>query len=41
MGRLGFGHFTLYGSYAITPLFKEGNGPDINPLTVGLNLSGL
>jgi hypothetical protein len=41
MARLGFGHFTLYGTYAITPLFKEGNGPEINPLTVGLNLSGL
>jgi Outer membrane protein beta-barrel domain len=41
MARLGFGHFTAFGTYAITPLFKEGNGPDINPLTVGLPLSGL
>ena len=41
MARLGFGHFTLFGTYAITPLFKDGNGPKINPLTVGLNLSGL
>jgi hypothetical protein len=41
MGRIGFGHFTIFGAYAITPLFKEGNGPEINPLTIGLNLSGL
>jgi len=41
MARLGNGHFSLFGSYAVTPLFKEGNGPEINPLTVGLNLSGL
>ena len=40
-GRIGFGHFSLHGSYAITPLFKEGTGPEVRPLTVGLTLSGL
>ncbi|MFN2438655.1 MAG: outer membrane beta-barrel protein [Chitinophagaceae bacterium] len=39
--RLGYGHFSLFGSYQITTLFKEGLGPDIRPLTVGLTLSGL
>jgi hypothetical protein len=39
--RFGLGHFTLFGAYAITPLIKEGAGPSIRPLTVGLNLSGL
>lgn len=41
MGRIGYGHFTLFASYAVTPLFKEGNGPKVRPLTIGLTLSGL
>ena len=39
--RLGYGHFSLFGSYQITTLFKEGEGPAVRPLTVGLTLSGL
>lgn len=39
--RLGFGHFTLFGSYQVTPLLNEGMGPKINPVSVGLTLSGL
>lgn len=39
--RIGFGHFSLFGSYQITPLFKEGVAPVIRPYTVGLTLSGL
>jgi hypothetical protein len=39
--RIGFGHFTLFGSYALTPLFKEGVAPVIRPYTVGVTLSGL
>lgn len=39
--RIGWGHFTVYGSYQITNLFKEGVAPVINPFTVGLTLSGL
>ena len=41
MGRIGFGNFTLFTSYAITPVFKEGVGPQVRPLTIGLTLSGL
>lgn len=41
MGRVGIGHFSVFASYAITPLFKEGEGPVARPLTVGLTLSGL
>lgn len=41
MARAGYGHFTLFATYAITPLFKEGLGPNIRPLTFGLTLSGL
>jgi hypothetical protein len=40
-GRVGYGPFSLFASYGITPLFKEGLGPAVRPLTVGLTLSGL
>ena len=39
--RIGYGHFTLYGSYQITTLFKDGAGPDVRPYSIGLTLSGL
>ncbi len=39
--RIGYGHFSLFGSYQLTPLFKEGQAPTIRPLTIGLTLSGL
>jgi hypothetical protein len=39
--RLGYSSFTLFGSYAVTPMFKEGLAPDIRPITVGITLSGL
>ena len=40
-GRIGYGHFSVFGSYALTPVFKEGVGPKMNSLSVGLTLSGL
>lgn len=40
-GRLGYGHFSVFGSYALTPLFKEGAGPKVQPMSIGLTLSGL
>jgi hypothetical protein len=39
--RIGIGNFTLYGAYQITSLFKEGQGPEARPYSVGLCLSGL
>lgn len=39
--RAGYGHFTAFASYSVTPLFKEGTGPVVRPLTIGLTLSGL
>lgn len=39
--RVGLGHFSLYGSYQITNLFKEGVAANIKPFTIGLTLSGL
>ena len=40
-GRVGYGHFTLFTSYQMTPLFKEGVAATIRPMTIGLNISGL
>jgi Outer membrane protein beta-barrel domain len=39
--RVGYGHFSLYGSYQITALFKDGVAPAIRPYSIGLTLSGL
>ena len=39
--RAGLGHFSIYGSYQFTPLFKEGLGPQVHPFSIGLTLSGL
>jgi hypothetical protein len=39
--RIGLGNFTLYGAYQITSLFREGQGPEVRPWSVGLCLSGL
>lgn len=41
MSRIGYGKFSVFGSYALTPLLSEGVGPVIRPLTIGLTLSGL
>jgi len=41
MGRIGYGHFSLYGTYSFTPLFRDGLGPDVKPFSIGLTLSGL
>lgn len=40
-GRVGIGHFSLFGSYQITSLFKEGVAAEIRPFAIGLTLSGL
>lgn len=40
-GRVGYGALSLFASYSITPLFKEGLGPTERPLSIGLTLSGL
>ncbi len=39
--RFGYGHFSLFGSYQITSLFKEVAAPKINPISLGITLSGL
>lgn len=39
--RVGLGHFSLYGSYQVTTLFKEGVAAEMRPFTIGLTISGL
>ncbi|MCB9262785.1 MAG: PorT family protein [Flavobacteriales bacterium] len=34
--QLGYGDFILYGKYYQTPIFKEGRGPEMNTVAVGL-----
>lgn len=39
--RVGYGNFSVFGSYTITDFFKEGVGPSVRPFSIGLTLSGL
>jgi hypothetical protein len=40
-GRVGYGSFSLFGSYQVNSFIKEGVGPDIKPYSIGLTISGL
>lgn len=39
--RIGYGNFSLFGSYQINNILKDGVGPDMKLLQVGLTFSGL
>ncbi len=39
--RVGYGHFSLYGSYGFSSMLKDGAGPTIKPYQVGITISGL
>ncbi len=39
--RVGYGLFSLFGSYNLTPMFKDGVAADIKLLQFGLTISGL
>lgn len=39
--RIGWGNFNLYGSYSLTPLFRQNTGMDVHTYSIGLCLSGL
>jgi hypothetical protein len=36
--RIGWKWISLYGSYSITKVFTQGNGPDLYPISVGLSI---
>jgi hypothetical protein len=38
--RIGFRNYTLFGSYAMSELFKNGRGPTLHPFTAGIQLAG-
>jgi hypothetical protein len=39
--RVGYGNFSLFGSYNLTNVFKQNAGPPITPASVGICISGL
>ena len=39
--RLGWGNFTLFGSYGLNSVFKENAGPEVVPYSLGLCITGL
>ncbi len=39
--RVGWGNFGVFGSYNLTNVFKDGVGPQLTPLTVGIVITGL
>lgn len=38
VGRIGYGRFTLFASYSLTPFFKEDRGPELYPFAFGVSL---
>lgn len=36
--KVGYGSFTLFGNYVMTPLFREGAGPEFNTFSFGLTI---
>ncbi|MDA3614136.1 outer membrane beta-barrel protein [Polluticaenibacter yanchengensis] len=39
--RAGYGPISLFGSYNILTLFKDGRGPSVRPYSIGICISGL
>lgn len=39
--RIGWGNITLMGTYNLNTLFKDGQGPEITPYSIGICLTGL
>jgi hypothetical protein len=39
--RVGWGNFSVYGSYNISQLFNAGAGPEVFPYSIGICISGL
>lgn len=39
--RLGYGNFTLMGTYNLTNLYKENHGPAVTPFSIGICITGL
>ena len=37
--RIGYGKFILYTNYSLTPLFKNNQGPELYPISLGLGFT--
>jgi hypothetical protein len=40
-GRIGFGDFSVFVNYGMTPLFKDGRGPELYPVTFGFSFPNI
>jgi len=40
-GRIGFGDFCVFANYSMTSLFKNGRGPEVFPLLVGISFPNI
>lgn len=40
-GRIGFGDFCVFANYSMTSLFKDGMGPEIHPLMIGISFPNI
>ncbi len=38
VARIGYGDFTLFAAYSLTPMFEKDKGPELYPFTVGISL---
>lgn len=38
IGRIGYGNFSLFATYSLTPLFEANKGPRLYPFTAGISL---
>lgn len=36
--RIGYKNFTVFGTYGLTPLFQKNKGPEVYPVTVGIQI---
>ena len=39
--RIGWGNFSLFGTYSLTSLYKEAKGPQVLPFSAGICITGL
>ncbi len=40
-GRIGFGDLCIFANYSMTSLFKDGKGPEIHPLMIGISFPNI
>jgi Outer membrane protein beta-barrel domain len=39
--RVGFSNFEVYANYSLTPLFRDGEAPAVNPVNFGISITGI